>query len=210
MGNLSKESAIYLSLLLSCTPYTMIATFLPDLASSHSLPLWMIGLMFSADPISGLFAALILGKTMFYIGRKTTILIGLSLVSLSMFVLSPLEFLDRDTFIILSFLSRILAGASTGFIMTASESIIMSDYPDKIDTMVGRLEGSIGIGLIIGPLIGVLLYMGSLFWSLIGFGALILVFIPMCSCMLGKFREYEVSNEEMSSSELMFKPVNPN
>ena len=207
MGNLSKESAIYLSLFLSCTPYTMIATFLPDLASSHSLPLWMIGLMFSADPISSLFASMILGKTMFYIGRKTTVLIGLFLVSLSIFVLSPLEFLDRDTFIILSFLSRVIAGASTGLIMTASDSIIMSDYPDKIDVMVGRLEGAIGIGLITGPLIGVLLYMGSLFWSLIAFGGLILAFIPICSYMLGKFREYEVSNEEMSSSELMFKPV---
>lgn len=207
MGGYSKQAAIYLSLLLSCTPYTMIATFLPNIASKHSLPFWLIGLIFSADPISGLIFAFILGKCMLRIGRKTTILIGLVFASLSMFVLSPLELVDEYSFIVLSFMSRIFAGASTGCIMTAADSIIISDYPDKIDAMVGRLEGAIGIGLIIGPLIGVLLYMGSLFWSLIGLGAAILVFIPICSWMLGAFREYIVSNKEMSSTDLMLKPV---
>lgn len=208
MGAFLKQAAIYLSLLLSCTPYTMIATFLPNIASRHSLPFWLIGLIFSADPISGLIFAFILGKYMLRIGRKTTILIGLFLASLSMFVLSPLELVDEYFFIILSFLSRVLAGASTGCIMTAADSIIISDYPDEIDTMVGRLEGAIGIGLIIGPLVGVLLYMGSLFWSLVGLGAAILAFVPICSYMLGVFREYVVSNKEMSSKELMLKPVN--
>ena len=117
---------------------------------------------------------------MMRIGRKFTIVLSLLLSSFSMIVLSPIELCDSEIVIILSFGSRILAGMSAGCVMTAGDSVFMSDYPDDIEKMIGRMEGSIGIGLIVGPLIGALLYLENLFYSLIVFGVAIFLFIPLC------------------------------
>ena len=207
MGQYSKEFAIYLSLFLCCTPYTMIATFYPGIAQSSGLELWLIGLVFSADPISALFTSVILGKFMFKIGRKETIIIGLVLCALSMFALCPIQYLKHDALICISILSRVLAGASAGCIMVAADSIVVSDYPDQIDLMIGRLEGAIGVGLIVGPLVGLILVLAPLFYSLVAFGFVILAFVPVCNKMLGKFREYVIENHEISSIQLLVKPV---
>ena len=207
MGQLSKQAAICACLLLCVSPYTMIATFYPQIASSKGIPLWVIGAVFAADPISSLFISLLLGKYMLHIGRKLTIITSLLLAALSMCVLSPIERVSSSTSLILSFASRILAGMSTACVMTAGDSVIVSDYPDNIETMVGRLEGFIGIGLIIGPLIGTLVYMWDLLYSLIILAGLLLAFGPPCWKMLGEFRDYEISNSGMSSTELMLKPV---
>lgn len=207
MGKLSKQLAIYISLLLCCTPYTMIATFFPGIATSRGIPYWVIGAIFSADPVSGLITSFILGKYMIKLGRKKIILSSLGFSAISMFVLAPIEIVNTGLLLGLSFSSRIFAGIAAGCVMTAGDSVFVSDYPDDIDTMVGRLEAAIGLGLIIGPLIGMILYLGNLLIELIVFGALLLMIVPMISKMLGDFRDYVVDNTEMNSLELLCKPV---
>jgi hypothetical protein len=91
--------------------------------------------------------------------------------------------------------------------MTAADSIVVSDYPDRIDTMIGRLEGAIGIGLILGPLIGVVLYTTNLFFALLAYSGMILAFLPVCSRMLGKLRDYSIENSDLSFFSLVVKPV---
>jgi hypothetical protein len=84
---------------------------------------------------------------------------------------------------------------------------VVSDYPDQIDLMIGRLEGAIGVGLIIGPLVGIVLVLAPLLYSLMALGFAVLAFVPVCNRMLGKFRDYDIENHEMSTIKLLVKPV---
>lgn len=207
MGGISKQLAIYLALLLVCACYTMIAPFYPEIAARKGLPLWMIGAVFSTDPLLALITSIFIGKYMNLIGRKTIILVSLLFVAGSMFVLSPIETCEKSTVIFLSFASRILAGIGSGCIMTAADTIFTSDYPDQLETMIGRMEGAIGVGLIIGPLLGTAMYVESLFIALVAFGFVILLYIPIAWLMLGTFRTYTIHNQKISSLKLMLKPV---
>lgn len=208
MGHLSKQLAIYICLFICCIPYTMIATFYPEIARSKGIPYWLIGVIFSTDPFFALFSSYFLSKHMIRIGRKRVLLSGLALASCSMFVLAPIEIVNKNLMLALSFLSRIIAGVAAACVMTAGDSVIVSDYPDDVEKMVGRYEAAIGLGMIIGPLIGMVLYLESLMIELIAFGVLILLIAPGISLMLGNLREYVVENHGMSSLELFCKPVN--
>lgn len=207
MGDIAKQVAIYLSLLLVCACFTMIAPFYPDIASSKGVPLWLIGAVFSTDPVSALLTSMFLGKFMQFIGRKQIIILSLCLISLSMFILSPIESCDMQALLLLSFASRIVAGMGYGGLMTAADTIFTSDYPDQLETMIGRMEGAIGVGLILGPVIGTALYIESLFIALVSFGGLILLFTPVAWYMLGTFRDYLVHTENFSAWGLMLKTV---
>ena len=56
------------------------------------------------------------------------------------------------------FVLRFLQGASSACIQTSCFSIATNDYPEKKESVVGWLEGMVGIGLILGPLLGGALY----------------------------------------------------
>ena len=207
MGQTSKQAGLLFSFLISVLPYTMIATFFPGIAVSKGIPLWLIGLIYSTEPIFGLIASALMGKYLISIGRKTTILIGLVSVAASSFLLAPIEYFDADIILILSFSSRVFAGWSIGTVLTTGVTIMVSDYPEAIQKMIGRMESAVGIGVIIGPLFGMLLYLGELIYTLTAYGILMLILIPVISKLLGTFREYKVENTNLKTKELIRKPV---
>ena len=207
MDKIYKQAAIYISLFLCCCPYTMIATFYPQIATSKGISYWVIGLVFSLDPIFGFFASMVLGKYMIHISRKIVIMLGLLFLSISTAILSPIEYYDIEIVLVLSFLSRIFAGISSACIMTTADTICISDYPESIDLMIGRNEAVIGFGIMTGPLIGILLYLWVLYYSLIIFTVLILLCCPIIWKLLGTFREYKISNDKIDVGLLMLKPA---
>ena len=91
--------------------------------------------------------------------------------------------------------------------MTAANSIVASDYPDNIQTMNGRIEGAVGIGIIIGPLIGMILQLGGLIYTITAFGIFAMLMIPLILKLLGKFKAYEIRNTNFKYTNFIFKPV---
>jgi hypothetical protein len=96
-------------------------------------------------------------------------------------------------------------GASCMF--TSFTTIFISDYPDKMQLMIGRMEASVGVGLMMGPLIGTGLYYINLMAAMLGVGGMIIIFAPFANKMLGVFREYNVSESDIGKTALFFKPV---
>ena len=208
MGDLSKQFAIYISLILVCAAYTMIAPFYPSLARSKGVPIWLIGVIFSTDPLFCFFTTVVLSKRMKRIGRKIVLIASLVFLSMSMFVLCPVQYFDLEIVLILSFLSRMLAGMAAGCVMTAAGSIFAGDYPDKVPVMMGRMQGAIGTGLVLGPLLGTVLYFHSLFLALLVLGTIITIFIPLSWRMLGPFSDYEaISSTKIKVIKLLLIPV---
>ena len=74
MGQISKQVTIYLSLLLVFCSFTLISPFYPEIAQDKGLPLWMIGVIFSLNPLAQLITSLLLSKYMVLIGRKIVLI----------------------------------------------------------------------------------------------------------------------------------------
>jgi MFS family permease len=207
MGEFAKQFAIYVGLLLMCMNYTIIAPFYPKVAQSKDIPVWMIGVIFALYPFFKLLATPFVGKYMQRIGRKKIVMASFVLVSLSLFVLSPIEYVDRTTVIILSILSRMFGGLGACCMFTSFTTIFISDYPDKMQLMIGRMEAAVGVGLMMGPILGTALYYINLMAAMVGVGSLIIFFAPFANKMLGNFRDYNVTEVNIDRTSLFFKPV---
>lgn len=207
MGEKAKQAALYMGLLLVCVTYTLISPFFPHIAKSKGVPFWLIGVIFSLNPFSSLLTSLFLGKYMMQIGRKLIIFISFLLTSASLIILSPIQDCEKNTLIVLSIFSRLIGGMGAGCIFTSITTVFISDYPESLQKMIGRMEASIGIGLILGPLIGIVLYLIDLLAALLIVGGIILISAPIAWKMLGEFRIYQILNVDFNRLELFLKPV---
>lgn len=207
MGQLAKQSALFSNLIIVCSSFTIIFPFYPGVADSKGIDIWLVGLIFSMNPIIKLLVTPFLGRVMFKIGRKTVVILSMILVGLSMLVLGPIEYCDRTTVIAISILSRLLSGLASACAFISITSIFVTDYPEKVVTMIGRMEASIGIGYTLGPLIGMSMYGLKIIGTLVLFGSLTLVFVPVAWKMLGEFRQLKIANSKINSLPILLKPV---
>ena len=150
---------------------------------------------------------IIVGKYLNILGRKKIVMASLFLTSASMVILSPIEDLQMVEVIIVSIFSRIIGGIGAGCMFTPITTIFISDYPDQIQKMIGRMQAMIGLGLILGPLIGTALFLINLFTALMAVGVCILLFAFASQKMLGTFREYIIHDIKINRLQLFFKPV---
>ena len=94
-----------------------------------------------------------------------------------------------------------------GFMFTSITAVFISDYPDNMSIMIGRMEVAVGVGLIIGPIIGAALYSINLLVALLSVGGVIAIFCPIAWKMLGHFKDYAIEESNISKTKLAFKPV---
>ncbi|OMJ91453.1 hypothetical protein SteCoe_6040 [Stentor coeruleus] len=206
MGQLAKQSALYFNLIFVCSSFTIIFPFYPGVSESKGIELWLVGLIFSLNPIIKLIATPFLGRIMFRIGRKLVVVASIILIGSSLLVLGPIEYCDKATVIFLSVLSRLLSGLASACAFMSITSIFVTDYPDKVVTMLGRMEASIGIGYTIGPLIGMSMYAIKVIGTLVLFGLIIIIFAFVAWKMLGEFRPLKIDNSKINSLPILFKP----
>jgi MFS family permease len=87
------------------------------------------------------------------------IVIGTALLAVSCATWGCLEYVENKTvFVTVFILWRIIMGFGISASQTSSYAVLTLLYPEEISKAVGVIEGSIGIGLAIGPGFGSLLY----------------------------------------------------
>ncbi|OMJ70298.1 hypothetical protein SteCoe_31765 [Stentor coeruleus] len=207
MGQLAKQSALYANLIFLCSSFTIVFSFYPGVVDSKGIELWLVGLIFSLNPIIKLIVTPFLGRLMFRIGRKRVVITSIVLIGLSIIILGPIEYCDRATVIALSILSRLFSGLASACAFMSITSIFVTDYPEKVITMMGRMEASIGIGYTIGPIIGMSIHGIKIIGTLMFFGFLAILFAPMAWKMLGEFRQLKISNSKINFLPILLKPV---
>ena len=62
------------------------------------------------------------------------------------------------TIISISVVLRLGQGSAAGMINTAAYSFASQAYPDRVDKVISLMEGVVGIGITISPLIGSFIY----------------------------------------------------
>ena len=144
--------------------------------------------MFAAYQVVTLIVAPILGDTLPRIGRRRAIFIGVIAIPIatSLFAFAAL-FEDDVVFYVVSVLARCFQGAADAFIMVSVPSIISLEWPEQDEVYQGYVGMSMGIGLMLGPVISsITVRFFEYFWTLIFFAVLVFVLTFTAACMIPK------------------------
>ena len=208
MGAKSKRLAIYLAAFIVSISFTIISPFYPGVAKSRGMPLWAIGAMFSLVPVVYCFASFVVTSHLERIGRRRSLVIALLLDGVSLLLLAPILHLSYEWLVILSILSRLLSGAAAAMGMIPAFAILTSEFPNEVQQVVAYLEGMGGLGLIIGPLLGSVLFIdGDVIYSFASVGLLVCLYTPIFFCILGPDREYVKHIENFTYTEFIYLKV---
>ena len=124
-------------------------------------------------PIISILSSFLVGRFLKEIGGRIYIyMCGSLLIIIYITIFGYLDFVESKVqFVFLSFLARILGGIGSGANSTACMAIIISfDSADR-ERFIGLIEASLGLGLLLGPLIGsAFFYIGGYKVPFLGFG----------------------------------------
>jgi MFS transporter, DHA1 family, solute carrier family 18 (vesicular amine transporter), member 1/2 len=203
----SVQWVIYICEFLTSLSFTILASFYPGLAESKGLPIWLIGFIFSIDPIIGLPISFFVGKTMNKFGRRNFVSIGVLLGACSILLISMLELATYTETIIISVCSRVLAGIGAGFSMTATAAILVIEYKEDIDKVIGYYEAASGLGLLVGPVVGSALYMYDIYITVSSLALFYAIFAALAHKTLTKLSSPNFENTRVSYRKILLKPV---
>ena len=139
-----------------------------------------LGLIIGSFSIAYIFSAAISGKYLTKIGKGTGLKVGLLMVITQLLGLGSMKFIDKPSlFVGLSILAMSIGGAGAALNVTCALAIINTNYPDKRERNLGLFEGGSGLGLLIGPLLGSLLFsLGGYCLPFLTFGLITLLLFP--------------------------------
>jgi MFS family permease len=143
------------------TLYGNIATFYPPYKKKNhpTISDTMVGLVLSMFEFGILTCSPLVTMTLQKVGRKNYILIGNLFTILPSIGFGLLVYVESDTwFFVLSLVLRYIQGFGDAAASIAIFSIIGSEYVDKQELYFGYFESAVGIGMMLGPVIGQLLY----------------------------------------------------
>jgi MFS family permease len=93
------------------------------------------------------------------IGRSRGMVLGCLLVIVSIVGLGLLDFVDSKLwFVLLSFVWKFLCGVGAGINSTSSFAIISTHFKAERERYIGYMENASGLGLLLGPTVGSILY----------------------------------------------------
>ena len=130
-------------------------------------------------------------------GKSTGLKLGMGLIVLQLFGLGSLKFVDSyGLFVGLAILAQCLGGIGAGINTTCAVAIITTSYPDEREQNLGILEGGTGLGLLLGPLLGGLLfYLGGYlapYWTV---GTICVLILPLLQRTIIEINAQEQVNE---------------
>ena len=144
---------------LSNSAYAIIAPFLPFEFERKGISNDWIGYIFAIYSLAVILCSPGVSSLIKVVGRRNLIGLGLFLMGSSFVIFALTSHIeDRRLLVTLSLLNRFLQGFSSTLIQTTLYSVCTNFYPDDKETMVGLIEAFTGVGNIIGPFIGSVLY----------------------------------------------------
>lgn len=135
------------------------APFYPAEAEKKGATATEYGLIFGIFELVVFLVSPIFGKYMTKIGTKFILNAGIFITSTCCILFGFLDKVEgRDAFVGLSFAVRIVQAVGEAGYMTASFTMIASEFPNNVATTFAALETCFGLGIIAGPTIGGALY----------------------------------------------------
>lgn len=139
------------------------APFYPAEAEKKGATATEYGLVFGVYELVAFLFSPVFGKIVERYGTKLLLSCGMLSSAVALIFFGLLDFIDdRTTFIVLSFILRILESLGATAAVVSAFSLTGSMFPDSVATVFATLEIFYGVGYIIGPTLGeVLFYVGG-------------------------------------------------
>nr|XP_019588306.1 PREDICTED: MFS-type transporter SLC18B1 [Rhinolophus sinicus] len=173
----------------SMMSYSILGPFFPKEAEKKKASNTVIGMIFGCYALSQLLASLVFGKYLVHIGAKFMFVAGL-FVSGGVTILFGLldQVPEGPIFIAMCFLVRVTDAISFAAGITASFAILAKTFPNNVGTVLGSLEIFSGLGLVLGPPLGGLLYQSFGYEvPFILLGGITLLMVPLNMCILPNY-----------------------
>ncbi|XP_073483399.1 MFS-type transporter SLC18B1 [Aquarana catesbeiana] len=169
--------------------YSILGPFFPQEAVKKGLSNTVIGLIFGCFALFNFLSSLIFGRYLVQIGAKFMFVSGLFASGVATVLFGLLDKISDGTiFAAMCFLVRAVDAVGFGASLTASFSILAKAFPNNIATAMGFLEIFTGLGLILGPPIGGLLYETFGYEvPFIGIGCIVFSMVPLNIYILPKY-----------------------
>ena len=156
--------------LLSNSAYATIAPFLPIELDRHDVPELWFGPIFAAYSVAVILVSPLRARlsssshNSISIDHATVIACGMAGMGICLACFGLIMWSRQTEFIIVSaIVVRFFQGASSALIQTSCYVIATNDYPNNKEQIVGIVEATTGIGLLLGSVIGSILYAATNF-----------------------------------------------
>ncbi|XP_014681777.1 PREDICTED: MFS-type transporter SLC18B1-like [Priapulus caudatus] len=171
---------------------SIIAPFFPKTANEKGMSDTVSGFVFGIYALVMFLGCPIIGMLLPRIGPKFVFLSGMFVTGICNVLFGLLVYAhDGFEFTVLCFIVRIFEALGAAGFTTATYAIIIDIYPDNIGTVFGVLETFVGLGMMVGPAIGGVLYKVGGFilpFSVVG-GFIIFVCWPLNAWLLPSYDE---------------------
>ncbi|XP_073984851.1 MFS-type transporter SLC18B1-like isoform X2 [Rhodnius prolixus] len=135
------------------------APFYPQEAESKGASATEYGLVFGSFEFMAFISSPILGRYIHFLGVKTTLNLGMMVAAISAMCFGLLDLVEtHDTFITLSFILRMTESLGSTAALVSAFSITAAAFPQSVATTFATLEVFYGLGYIVGPTLGGLLF----------------------------------------------------
>ncbi|XP_060072215.1 MFS-type transporter SLC18B1-like [Ylistrum balloti] len=143
----------------ACTCFSLLAPFYPTEAALKGVSETVTGFVFAVFELVIFITAPVFGNYITNIGSKFMFISGVMVCGVCAILFGLLDKCpDGNIFIVMCFLSRTVEALGASAYITASFAILSNEFPNHVATVIGLLETFSGIGLMVGPTIGSLLY----------------------------------------------------
>ena len=191
----------YLMFMMFAMTTDAVGVIIPEVMKQFSLSMTAAGLLHYAPMIAIAFAGILFGFLADKLGRKYTIILGLSL-----FIVNSYLFIVGSTFVY--FLSlMIISGISIGIFKTGALALIgdISKSTTEHTSTMNAVEGFFGVGAIIGPFVVTSLLGKGVDWKWLYVLAATLSIILVVMALIVKYPETTKSTEEPINLKATFK-----
>ena len=112
-----------------------------------------VGALMAIFPIAYLFAAPLVGSTLTKHGRKSAVIGGVIMMTISTIIFALAgDLTNPDRFYWVSFLARLVQGVADAVVGVVIQAIIVLEFPENQAKYLGYLGMTVGGGICFGPL----------------------------------------------------------
>jgi MFS family permease len=168
------------------TLYLSISSFFPLFVEAHypMISSTMVSICMSSFEVAGVLFTPVHAITISKMGRKNSIIFGFSILVFTTTSLGLLSYIPYDhwkSFYYLATIVRFMQGYGDTLIMTTCFSVVGTKFPEQKETYISLMEAAVGLGLIVGPPMGSVIYgLGGYAWTFYAFALIITANVILC------------------------------